>query len=117
MWRMSDEWFDRLIEAVKADPRSDRAISRDAKLGTNFVQQLLRERKKPRVDSLMALLEALGSASLLYIFKGVKVGPQDEELLALVLRLDPSLREPALRLLQQVQARESSAQHQGDRQA
>ena len=117
MWHMSDEWFDRLIEAIEADPRTGRAISRDAKLGANFVQQLTRDRKKPRVDSLMALLEALGSASLLYIFKGVKVGPQDEELLALVLRLDPSLREPALRLLQQVQAHESSARPDDARQA
>lgn len=85
---MDDQWFNRLLEAIKADGRDFAALSRDAKLGRNFVHQMVTYGKMPRVASLMALLGTLKSSDALYIITGRRFGPQDERLLEISSQLD-----------------------------
>lgn len=47
-----------------------KAISLAAGLGENYVQQLVKDRKKPRIDSFVKLLEALGRTDAIYIITG-----------------------------------------------
>jgi hypothetical protein len=85
---MDAEWFKRLLEVVSADGRDLAEISRKAALGRNYVQQMVKYKKVPRVDSLVALLDALGSADALYIVTGRKFTPEDQKLLEVAAQLD-----------------------------
>lgn len=105
---MSETWFDRLERAVKNDGRSLRAISLAAKCGPNFLQQMLRDRKEPGVDRLLSILNALGTASTLYVLTGQVFNDDDEEFLRLVLAIDPALRSEALSFFRALQAHEGT---------
>jgi len=85
---MDDKWFDRLLEAIQRDGRDMKAISLAAKLGENYVQQMVKDRKKPKIDSLVKLLSALGRADTLYIVTGTKFTDEDRRLLAVAAELD-----------------------------
>lgn len=85
---MDDEWFDRILEAVQRDGRDMKAISLDANLGENYVQQMVSKRKKPRIDTLIKLLRALGRADALYIITGAKFTDEDRRLLDVAAQLD-----------------------------
>src|SRR3990167_10230131 len=67
---MKAGWHSRLLEALQRDGRDMKAISKASGLGPNYVQQLVRYRKKPRIDSFVKLLEALGRTDALYIITG-----------------------------------------------
>lgn len=90
---MDDRWFDRLLEAVNEDGRDFATLSRDAKLGRNFVQQMVTYGKRPKVTSLVALLQALGSASALYIITGRKADAADQRLLEVAAELDDARKQ------------------------
>lgn len=85
---MDDRWFDRLLEAVSRDGRDMKAISRAAKLGENYVQQMVKDRKVPKIDSLVKLLQALGRADTLYIITGTEFTAEDRRLLEVASALD-----------------------------
>ena len=85
---MDDQWFDRLLETVKNDGRDLATLSREAKLGRNYVQQMVNYGKMPKVSSLVALLNVLGSADTLYIITGRRITAQDERLLDVASQLD-----------------------------
>ena len=109
---MDDAWFDRLERAIKADGRSLRAISAAAHLSPNFCQQLLKDRKEPGITKLMAILDALGTASTLYVLTGREIMEADEEFFRLVLSLSPALRADALTFFRSLQAHEGERSRQ-----
>jgi len=92
---MKTEWFDRFVEAVEADPRSLAEISRQAGLGQNYVQQLIKNRKDPGVAKLIAVLDVLGSASILYVVAGIRMSSDDEAFLQAALSLEDPIKEQA----------------------
>lgn len=61
---MKDGWRERLLAAIDADGRSDRAISLAAGLGPNFVSQMRGTKaaapKKPNIEYVRKLAAALG---------------------------------------------------------
>lgn len=63
-------------------------ISLDAGLGENYVQQMLKERKKPKINTLVRLLRALGRADTLYIITGTQFSEEDRRLLEVASLLD-----------------------------
>ena len=85
---MDDLWFTRLLEAVTRDGRDMKAISLAAGLGQNYVQQMVKDHKKPKIDSLVKLLQALGRADTLYIITGTKFSGEDRRLLDVAAELD-----------------------------
>lgn len=85
---MDDRWFDRLLEAIRRDGRDMKAISAAARLGENYVQQMVKEGKKPKLNTLVRLLQALGRADTLYIITGTEFTPADRQLLEVASQLD-----------------------------
>lgn len=75
-------WRNRLIDAINADGRSDRAISLAAGLGPNFVNELRNQTKEPGVEKIMKLADEL-NVSLTYLFMGSDVTAEDEAFLRL----------------------------------
>lgn len=102
---MDDGWRDRLIAAIRGDGRSLRSISLEAKLGPNFVSQLLKTTRIPGVDQFLRLTTVLG-VSPTKILTGVEMTPEDEELLQLASRLSDGGRAHLLSLFQELQDRE-----------
>lgn len=98
---MMEDWRERLLEAVKVDGRSDRAISQAAKLGVNFVNELRNGKKQPRVDKVIRLANELG-LSLGHVFSGADLSAQDEGDLRLFLSLSPESRQTILTLARQI---------------
>ncbi len=94
-------WRTRLLEAVDNDGRSDRAISKAAGLGPNFVNELRRGQKSPSVDNVIALIRQLGLSET-YVFSGFELSGEDEELMRVFLALSPSNREALLVLARQL---------------
>ena len=74
------------MKAVDADSRSDRAISMDAGLGQNFVNELRNTDKEPGTDKLMKLIAELG-VSAAEILLDVEITPEDEQFLRLLKNL------------------------------
>lgn len=74
---MDDKWFDRFLELIEADGRGMKAISLAAKCGENYVQQMVKNGKRPTVDKFMAILDVLGSASAVYVLTGFKLSQAD----------------------------------------
>lgn len=85
---MDDGWFTRLLEAVRRDGRDMKAISLAAGLGENYVQQMVKERKKPRIDTLVRLLNELGRADTLWIITGQEFTDEDRQLLEVASSLE-----------------------------
>lgn len=85
---MDDLWFDRLLDAVRRDGRDMKAISLSAGLGENYVQQMVKDRKKPKINTLVRLLKALGRADTLYIITGTQFSEADRQLLEVASALD-----------------------------
>lgn len=96
---MDSEWFTRLVVAIEDDRRSYNEISREAGLGRNFVQQMVKYGKMPTGPKLEAILKVLGGEKALYILTGLEVRPGDMEILRLIQQSPPSVRENVAGLL------------------
>lgn len=94
-------WRTRLIEAIDADGRSDRAISLAAKLGPNFVNELRNQNKEASVSKVLALAEQV-HVSAGFLFTGLAFSTQDEEVLRAFLALGPEQRQALLTLARQL---------------
>lgn len=103
-WGMED-WRTRLIQAVDADGRSDRAISEAAGLGVNFVNELRRGEKEPGVNKVIKLAATL-NLSLGFVFNGSELSARDEADLTVFLSLSPENRLAILNLARQIVAAE-----------
>lgn len=79
---MENAWRERLVKAIEKDGRTPRAISLAAKLGPNFLAQMLSRGTSPSTAAVVALCDILG-ISLTYLFTGAEMSPEDEELLRL----------------------------------
>lgn len=105
-WRQR---FEEVIALEKARGRSYRELSRAAKQGTNYVQQLINDEKDPYASKLIAVLNALGTAKTLYVMRGYRFSDEDEEIIELLLDADPSLRDAIRQILVQKRVPESPA--------
>jgi len=85
---MNGDWFDRLEKAVLADGRDMKALSLAAGLGQNYVQQMLKDRKEPRIGTFVKLLGVLGRSSAIYIITGSEFSPIDQQLFEAAATLD-----------------------------
>ena len=106
---MENDWYDRLLRAIERDERSPRAISLAAGCGPNYLQQMMKDGKRPGVDRLLRILAALGSASSLYVLTGVEFTDEDEELFRAIANLDDDLKPEALSFFRKLQAREAKS--------
>lgn len=115
-------WWPRLraaIEEARKGGRSYIDIAKDAKLSRNYVQQMVKDKKAPRADAVVRLCAALG-VSVTYIFKGVRMTPEAEEMLAMWSRLDEDAKDGLLKLMKSMPStppddaspQEQSAGHQ-----
>lgn len=94
-----ENWRDRLIEAINKDGRSYRALSLEAGLGPNYVNQLLAPNSRgPTASALIKLLAVL-KVSPTYIISGSPLTPEHEELLYLATRLSPQGRSNLIEFL------------------
>lgn len=85
---MDNGWFDRLVDAILRDGRDMKAISLAAGLGQNYVQQMVKDRKKPKIDTLVRLLNELGRADTLWIITGQEFTDEDRRLLEIAASLE-----------------------------
>jgi len=108
---MNDGWFQRLVELIDADGRSYRELSRDAKCGPNFVQQMIKDGKDPRASQLNRLFEALGPGADVYVMSGLRLSPEGLEFLRVVSALDDGARRDAFAVLKRMEG-SSSEQEQ-----
>jgi hypothetical protein len=77
-------------------------------LGVNYVQQALKDGKKMSAENLITILHVLGSPSALYVFTGIDLSGEEEEVFRLLSGLDPKLRSAALGFFRDLKAREES---------
>ncbi len=105
---MSDDWFDRFVEVVREDGRDLKAIARAAGVGENYVQQVLKEGKRPGTDRLLKVLNVLDSPATLYVVTGIRMTQEGEKMLQVALSLHPD----DLALTQAFAERLGSAQKQ-----
>lgn len=98
-------WWIRLIDEInKAESagRSLRNISLTAGLGPNYVEQMRKKGKMPSADVVKKLAEALG-ISVTYIFTGVQMTREAEQLLALWASLTEEQKDSLLQMLRSMQ--------------
>ena len=69
---------------------------------------MLKDGKEPGVGKLLAVLQVLGTASLLFVLTGRDFNQADEEFLRLVLDMKPAHRSAALAFLQTLKAPEGT---------
>jgi hypothetical protein len=87
-----EAWRKRMVDAIKADGRSYREISLKAKLGPNYVTQLLAPNSRgPTVSAFVKLLGVI-KASPVYILTGAEMTADAEELLQLAALMDETTR-------------------------
>jgi len=98
---LMDDWVNRLLLAAEKDGRSDRAISLAAGLGPNFLNELRNLNKAPTVPKVVALANEL-NVSLSYLFSGLDLSRENEELLRLFLSLPEPSRDTLLQLARQL---------------
>lgn len=71
---MDDGWLNRIRDAVQADGRSPRAISLAARLGPNYVSEMLERGKVPGIDKLLRICQEI-NVSATFILTGASVTP------------------------------------------
>lgn len=106
---MDSGWYERFLRAIEEDDRDMKAISRAAGLGPNYVQQMVKDGKRPGVDRFMAILNTLGSASALYVLTGINMSEEDEEFFRVVGSLDPELKAEAHRFFRKLKETSKSS--------
>ena len=86
---MRQDWFERLICAIKEDGRPYKQISEQAGLGVNFVSQMVNSRKYPSGENIRKIIDVMPGASTAEIFLGLEISDQNLEFLSLLERLGP----------------------------
>jgi hypothetical protein len=102
---MTSPWRDRLMKSIEADGRSPRAISLAAKLGPNYLTQMIERGTAPSTPALVSLCDALG-ISLTYVFTGANMTPDQEELLRLSAEMQDHQKDLLVEMARQLRASE-----------
>lgn len=95
---MQENWKTRIIAAIDADARSDRAISLSAQLGENFVNQLRNTNRSPSIENLEKLIDVL-NLSHSYVFLGYDISSLSEDLLTALHCMPNDSKEALLKLI------------------
>lgn len=96
---MENDWFTRLSALIEADGRDKKAISLKAGLGQNFLQQMLKDKKRPNIENFMKIIDVLGHTNAIYVLTGIKIDPRDLEFLNFFVTISEKKREAILELL------------------
>ena len=102
---MTSPWRDRLMKSIEADGRSPRAISLAAKLGPNYLTQMIERGTAPSTPALVSLCDVLG-ISLTYVFTGANMSPDQEELLRLSAEMQDHQKDLLVEMARQLRASE-----------
>ena len=102
---MTSPWRDRLMKSIEADGRSPRAISLAAKLGPNYLTQMIERGTAPSTPALVSLCDVLG-LSLTYVFTGANMTPDQEELLRLSAEMQDHQKDLLVEMARQLRASE-----------
>lgn len=102
---MTSPWRDRLMKSIEADGRSPRAISLAAKLGPNYLTQMIERGTAPSTPALVSLCDVLG-ISLTYVFTGATMTPDQEELLRLSAEMQDHQKDLLVEMARQLRASE-----------
>lgn len=94
------DWRQRLLDAATKTGRSDRAISRAARLGPNALNEIRNTDKEPRVDRVLKLIEEIG-VSRSHVFLGIELSPDVEEIIQLLEGASPAIRQGFATLLRE----------------
>jgi transcriptional regulator with XRE-family HTH domain len=86
------EWRVRLLQCIADDGRSARKIGKLAGVGGNYVRQMINDGKQPSFDIVVRLCEVL-DISVTYIVSGAKMSRYEEEVLAILTRMDDQQRQ------------------------
>lgn len=105
---MNTGWYERFVGAIRDDGRDYTAISKAAGLGQNYVQQMIKNGKRPTVDKFLAILNVLGSASAIFVLTGYERDQESEDIMRAFAAMDPALRDDASRFLRALAARQHS---------
>ena len=103
----TDTWEARLHQAIRErwvdQGRSLTELSLNVKMGRNFVSQMLNDGKAPRAQDVVNLAQQLG-VSLTWLFLGVDMTPEDEQLLMIASKIDTDQKKKLLELLNSIAA-------------
>lgn len=86
---------------------SNRALGKKAGVGTSFVSDLKNLEKNPSADNVLKLARAL-DLSVVWLFTGVEMTPELEEVLAIYAALPRSGRSALMSVLRELRASESA---------
>lgn len=96
---MTDEWRERLRQAVDASPLGTTAISTRAGLNTSYLRKLLETEQAPNLRALRAICDVLG-VTVSWIADGRPGNPETDRLVEAYLNLPPELRSMAVQMLE-----------------
>lgn len=96
---MDNSWYDRFLRAVEIDGRSRRAISLAANCGPNFLHEMIKYGKRPTIDKLMLVLDALEGANAMYVLTGMETTAEDGELFHLLAQSSEDEKQAFLAIL------------------
>jgi transcriptional regulator with XRE-family HTH domain len=98
-------WEMRLRQAIRErwtdQGRSLAELGRQAGMGVNYVSQMLNDGKAPKAQAVVNLAEVLG-ISLTWLYLGVEMTAEDEQLLQLAAKVDESQKRQLLALLNSI---------------
>ncbi|MCO5092639.1 XRE family transcriptional regulator [Bosea sp. (in: a-proteobacteria)] len=110
------DWRQRLLNAAEKTGRSDRSISLAANLGPNALNEIRNTSKEPSVERTLKLIEEIG-VSRSYVFLGIEITPDVEEIVELLGRASPLARQGFAAFLRERQPPEAKTAPQPDPQA
>lgn len=99
---MKNDWQERLKTAVDEDPRSMRALSLEAGLGPNYLEQTFNRGSAPTQDKLAKVLDKLGEEAAIYVYTGVRLSANDIELIKAFDNVPDDVRRSAIDLMKRL---------------
>lgn len=88
---MIDDWRQRLLSAIETSPLSGREICRRAEVGSSFISDLKNAGKSPSAAYVVRVANAI-PVSLTYVFAGIELSPETEEVIQLWSRLPAEMQ-------------------------
>lgn len=92
---MTDDWRQRLLSAIEKSELSGREICRRAEVGSSFISDLKNAGKSPSAAYVVRVANAI-PVSLTYVFAGIELSPEIEEVIQLWSRLPTEMQDHLL---------------------